>query len=262
VAGDGNAYLPYLYQQSTVTSNSGQTNSSVVSNLVVLRVSPDGPYGKFNLPTLTGGYTTNDSGGPTTCTGQLLDPGTVSLSVITNADTGATVFASGSFPSFCTLGARRHSAATAEPDDLCHAIRAWLPEQSSACGQREWDGHLVCPHPPARGWQLHWQRFAGQCRRHRTRWKYRLAAGPAQRHASFKAAACWHCSIPKHRRQSPKSTVKACMRTDDLVRARYEVYGSVAISTSIPRSPNCMTCGATLTNSITSTPANNPWRWP
>jgi hypothetical protein len=80
VAGDGNAYLPYFYQQSnTTTDGSGNTTVSVTSNLMVLEVGPDGTNNKIPLGTMgtpwTGSYTYSDSGGLLSCSGQILNTG-------------------------------------------------------------------------------------------------------------------------------------------------------------------------------------------
>jgi hypothetical protein len=99
VAGDGNAYLPYFYFNQVDYFAGYETNT--VSNLMVLRVSPDGTYAKIPVvPQQTWGFTLPPCPGQEGCIivsapanfyGCKILPEKLSLPVITNADVGAAI---------------------------------------------------------------------------------------------------------------------------------------------------------------------------
>ena len=59
-AGDGNANVPYTYYTETFSSSGDSTMGHVVSDLKVLRISPDGTYAKIPLKEVTADYTALD----------------------------------------------------------------------------------------------------------------------------------------------------------------------------------------------------------
>jgi hypothetical protein len=95
VAGDGNAYLPYAYSNTTVgPSGSGNIEQDSVAYLMLLRVSPDGSFAKVQLDMGTTDMINPPPMLPIACTaaGSFLSNWS-SPTVITNAGTGAAVFA-------------------------------------------------------------------------------------------------------------------------------------------------------------------------
>lgn len=94
VAGDGNAYLSYAYYNASAdVSGSGAIEQQSVTYLMLLRVSPDGTFAKIQLDMGTYNSTNPPPWSPTTCsaTGSFLWGS--GPAVITNAGTGAAVFA-------------------------------------------------------------------------------------------------------------------------------------------------------------------------
>ena len=100
VAGDGNAYVPYVYNEATVTLGGGGTVTiDTLEHLMVLRVSPDGSSTKIGLKNLD--WLNVETSQASTYSGQsyffnsfpLSGGNPTDLGVITNAGNGATVFA-------------------------------------------------------------------------------------------------------------------------------------------------------------------------
>ena len=99
VAGDGNAYVPYLYFTENEQISAPAESDDYTSHLMLLRVSPDGTFAKTELNSWTGTYSI-DSGGVIHCSGAVLAPppfGALTLNSITNMDQGVAVSVSGSF---------------------------------------------------------------------------------------------------------------------------------------------------------------------
>jgi hypothetical protein len=107
VAGDGNAYVPYTYGEETTTVYAfPEYAAHSVTHPRLLRFSPDGTYSKINLgdwtwdvnctPGLPPGVDTSSAWGGEHCTDSGSGPSVGS--VITNAGTGAAVFATVSGP--------------------------------------------------------------------------------------------------------------------------------------------------------------------
>ncbi len=99
VAGDGNSYTPYVYEEETDTTTESTTTSHSLTHLMLLRASPDGTSAKIELKNWTFDSTcvpwTPPSGPPnsgTQCTTSGPTPSVINLSVITNADQGAAAF--------------------------------------------------------------------------------------------------------------------------------------------------------------------------
>jgi len=96
VAGDGNAYLSYAYSNVRVNSSGSNIEELSAGYFMLLRVSPDGSFAKIQLG--TGTYDATNpvplTGTGTTCTatGSFFWNGS-GPTVITNAGTGAAVFA-------------------------------------------------------------------------------------------------------------------------------------------------------------------------
>ncbi|HEV3039143.1 MAG TPA: IPT/TIG domain-containing protein [Candidatus Angelobacter sp.] len=108
VAGDGNAYVPYVYTSGSAEFGpleAGLLRGHLETNLMLLRVSPDGTYTKIPLNRFT--LDVDNLSGEENCSGTFLASGTVlgdspfnfspypanylSLSVVTNADQGVAV---------------------------------------------------------------------------------------------------------------------------------------------------------------------------
>jgi IPT/TIG domain/Kelch motif len=100
VAGDGNAYLPYIYYTENTTTTAGNpysyVNDHTVTRLMLLRVSPDGTYAKTELRNWSGDHT-QDPSGAISCSGAAPQSPFRVLKPITNADQGVAVFASAIF---------------------------------------------------------------------------------------------------------------------------------------------------------------------
>jgi hypothetical protein len=101
VAGDGNAYVPYVYQEETDTLTPQLRSTHTVSHVRLLRASPDGSSAKTELrswtydetcvPWTPPGHTNADG---LQCTSSGPTPSVADNTVITNADIGVAVFSS------------------------------------------------------------------------------------------------------------------------------------------------------------------------
>jgi hypothetical protein len=105
VAGDGNAYVPYLYTETTQSNNgSGSQATHTLSHLMLLRMSPDGTSAKTELKNWTADSTSErwmpPDADPLSCSNCSHSSSKGSFveilpeAAITDADTGVTVFAS------------------------------------------------------------------------------------------------------------------------------------------------------------------------
>ena len=99
VAGDGNAYVPYLYAIGDLEGNPalGSSSGSGTEYLMLLRISPDGSNASTQLGSWSSSYncvpwTAPDNSQGYQCTNSSIPPSLGDLSVITNADQGAAVF--------------------------------------------------------------------------------------------------------------------------------------------------------------------------
>jgi len=99
VAGDGNAYTPYVYSEETDSTSGSTSTTHNVTHLMLLRASADGTSAKTELKSWTFDSTcipwTPPGGAPdsgTQCNTSGPSPSVTNLSVITNGDQGAAEF--------------------------------------------------------------------------------------------------------------------------------------------------------------------------
>ena len=98
VAGDGNAYVPYIFSETQSNSLSGVETIHTLAHLMLLHMSPDGTNAKTELTTWTQDFTHTPTGDGSCNCFQESTRGTIGAmlpqAAITNADTGVTIFAS------------------------------------------------------------------------------------------------------------------------------------------------------------------------